>query len=297
MTSSRLGIGEPFARINFDDQQLNIILTSDLDESHNFLYFITTVMSDSLATGESRKDRQMTEPASVDSNIDHASSIEYWNSTPATANAMLGDLGNFPWYSRIDLRGSANFLGKVRRLLPTIPTTTAGKQFGLGVDCGAGVGRVTEGFLRNVCDVVDAVEPVENFASVLRQGPLKKDGVVGDIYVTGLENWNPTKKYDLIWCQWCVGHITDAQFTEYLVRCRAALTETGIMVVKENMSSDPNGEDMYDDLDSSVTRSDRKYRDIFQKAGMALILSEIQSGFPKKYKLLPVRSYALRPRA
>lgn len=66
------------------------------------------------------------------------------------------------------------------------------------------------------------------------------------------------------------------------------------MVVKENMSTDPNGEDMYDDLDSSVTRSNEKFRKIFKDAGMDVILSEIQSGFPKKYKVLPVRSYALR---
>lgn len=235
----------------------------------------------------------------VDSNIDHASSIEYWTKIPATVNSMLGDLGNFSWYSRIDLRGSANFLAKVRRLLQNAPTTisTSDKKFRLGVDCGAGVGRVTEGFLSQVCNTVDAVEPVENFARVLREGPLKKDGLVGDIYVCGLEDWTPTKQYDLIWCQWCVGHITDSQLTAYLERCRDALIKTkGIMVVKENMSTDPSGKDMFDETDSSVTRSDQKFREIFKRAGMVLITSETQSGFPKKYKLLPVRLYALRPK-
>jgi protein N-terminal methyltransferase len=254
-------------------------------------------MSKDLDEGESRGDH-ITKRAPVDSNIDRDSSIKYWNETPATANAMLGDLGSFSWYSRIDLRGSANFLAKVRRLLST---TISQKRFRLGVDCGAGIGRVSNGFLRHVCEIVDAVEPVEKFASILRQEPQnedgpKEDGLVGDIYVTGLENWLPTKNYDLIWCQWCVGHITDIQLTEYLVRCRAALTETGIMVIKENISTDPTGADMYDDLDSSVTRSDQKFREIFKEAGMTVITSEIQLGFPKKYKLLPVRSYALRPK-
>lgn len=252
-------------------------------------------MSKILDENESNGD-QVAKRAPLDTNIDRDSSLKYWNETPATANAMLGDLGNFPWYSRIDLRGSANFLAKVRRLLPI---TVTHERFRLGVDCGAGIGRVTNGFLRHVCQVVDAVEPVEKFASVLRQESQGKDGgkdgLIGDIYVTGLESWLPTKKYDLIWCQWCVGHITDTQLMEYIVRCRAALTETGIMVIKENLSTEPTGADMYDDLDSSVTRSDQKFREIFKEAGMILITSEIQTGFPKKYKLLPVRSYALRP--
>ncbi|EPS31790.1 hypothetical protein PDE_06748 [Penicillium oxalicum 114-2] len=229
----------------------------------------------------------------ADSKIDHAASIRYWSSLPSTSSNMLGMLGQYPWYSRIELQGSKNFLSKVRRLLPTVPS---GGQFRQGVDCGAGVGRVTEGFLRHVCTVVDAVEPVPKFTQVLQEGPLKKDGVVGDIYTVGLENWYPEKKYDLIWTQWCVGHLTDAQLVQYVSRCREALTETGLMVVKENLSTSPNEQDMYDDEDSSVTRTDAKFKQIFEEAGMTVIKAEIQTGFPKQFKLLPVKSYALRPK-
>jgi len=119
--------------------------------------------------------------------------------------------------------------------------------------------------------------------------------VIGDIYSLGLENWNPEKKYDLIWTQWCVGYLTDVQLTEYISRCRAALANSGIMVVKENISTEPHGEDMYDPEDNSVTRTDKKFRSIFRDAGMALIKTELQTGFPKHFKLLPVRLYALRP--
>lgn len=229
-----------------------------------------------------------------DSKIDHAASIRYWNSVSATSTDMLAMLGRYPWYTRIDLQGSKCFLAKVRRLTPAC--TTEGK-LARGVDCGAGVGRVTEGFLSQVCEVVDAVEPVEKFTQVLRDSALKRDGVVGDIYTMGLEDWNPGNNYyDLIWTQFCVGHLTDVQLKEYIIRCRAALTAAGIMVVKENMSTDPKGEDMYDELDSSVTRTDEKFRSIFKEAGMNLMASEIQSGFPKNFKLLPVRFYALRPK-
>lgn len=234
-----------------------------------------------------------TAAAPPDSNIDHAASIKYWNEAPATAAGMLAMLGGYSWYTRIDLQGSKNFLAKIRRL---VPACEAKGKVKLAVDCGSGVGRVTEGFLSQVCEVVDAVEPVAKFTQVLHDGQLKKDGVVGDIYTIGLEDWKPEKKYDLIWTQWCVGHLTDVQLVQYVSRCRTALTEGGIMVVKENISTDPHGNCMYDELDSSVTRTDENFREIFKKAGMNLIKSEIQLGFPKNYKLLPVRSYALRPK-
>ncbi|KAL4968690.1 N-terminal protein methyltransferase [Aspergillus stella-maris] len=231
----------------------------------------------------------------VDSNINPTASINYWNSVPATATSMLGMLGTYPWYTRIDLRGSRSFLAKTRRLIPGC--STEGKLH-RAVDCGAGVGRVTEGFLRHVCDVVDAVEPVEKFTDVLCASEMKKTGVVGDVYTLGLEDWVPAegRKYDLIWIQFCVGHLSDAQLLELLRRCRGALAETGMIVFKENMSTDPAGNDMYDEEDSSVTRTNEKFRALFEEAGMRVIISELQLGFPKNFKLLPVRFYALRPK-
>ncbi|KAL2837856.1 alpha-N-methyltransferase NTM1 [Aspergillus pseudoustus] len=229
-----------------------------------------------------------------DSKINHAASLDYWNGVPATSNAMLAMLGNYPWYTRIDLRGSKTFLNKIRRMISG--ATTEGKLKS-AVDCGAGVGRVTEGFLSHVCEVVDAVEPVEKFTAVLQASPLKASGAVGNVYVMGIEEWVPEKKYDLIWTQFCVGHVTDVQLGTYLVRCRKALVETGVIVFKENISTDPNGWDMYDEEDSSVTRTDGKFRALFKEAGLNVIASELQLGFPKNFKLLPVRFYALRPKS
>ncbi|KAJ5369640.1 Alpha N-terminal protein methyltransferase 1 [Penicillium cosmopolitanum] len=238
-----------------------------------------------------------TESIPADSKINHEASIKYWSSLPSTNSNMLGMLGTYPWYTRIELQGSKSFLTKVRRLLPGLPTSG---KFALGADCGAGVGRVTEGFLSHVCEVVDAVEPVKKFTDVLANSQLKTDGVVGDIYTVGLENWYPEKlekKYDLIWTQWCVGHLTDAQLIDYIARCRTSLAESGLVVLKENLSTDPRGLDMFDEEDSSVTRTDEKFRQIFEAAGMDVIKSEIQTGFPKQFKLLPVKSYALRPKS
>jgi hypothetical protein len=53
--------------------------------------------------------------------------------------------------------------------------------------------------------------------------------------------------------QWCVGHLTDSALTEYLKRCAEGIRENGVIVIKENISNCP--EDVYDEVDSSVTRS------------------------------------------
>lgn len=82
---------------------------------------------------------------------------------------------------------------------------------------------------------------------------------IGDIYNTGLESWSPKEgaEYNLIWNQWCVGHLTDAQLTAYLKKCGTLLAKdkdgktTGLVVVKENLAPVV---DCFDEEDSSVTR-------------------------------------------
>jgi protein N-terminal methyltransferase len=80
-----------------------------------------------------------------------------------------------------------------------------------------------------------------------------KEGV-RNVYSFGLQDWQPVDglKYDLIWTQWCVGHLTDAQLVEYLKRCQDALNPGALIVLKENLST--TGCDVFDELDSSVTR-------------------------------------------
>ncbi|KAI7622360.1 hypothetical protein KC343_g7665, partial [Hortaea werneckii] len=92
---------------------------------------------------------------------------------------------------------------------------------------------------------------------------------------------------------WCVGQLTDAQFVAYLQRLPAVLSEGGWIVVKENQSNDPFGQDIYDEVDSSVSRTDTKFRRLFNDAGLRLVATELQKGFPKG--LYPVRVYALVP--
>ncbi len=96
------------------------------------------------------------------------------------------------------------------------------------------------------------MEPIAKFSD-----NLKDKDAIGKIFNVGLEDWSPQEsgesKYDLIWNQWCLGHLTDAQLTTYLEKCQMALKEDGLIVVKENLST--SMVDVFDEVDSSVTRS------------------------------------------
>ncbi|CAG8959390.1 hypothetical protein HYFRA_00001288 [Hymenoscyphus fraxineus] len=216
----------------------------------------------------------------ADAQINHADARQYWQSIPADVNGMLG---GFPYISKVDLQGSRAFLVK-------LGVCGKGRKVERGVDCGAGIGRITSGLLLHIADVVDIVEPVAKFSNALIGVP-----GIGEIYTTGLESWSPSRTpgYDLIWNQWCVGHLTDVQLVAYLRKCGEALREGGFVVVKENLSTDPGGEDVFDEVDSSVTRTDKKFRALFEEAGMKVKRTEIQNGLPSE--LYPVRIYGLQP--
>lgn len=229
----------------------------------------------------------ITANAAPDSQIDHKAAIAYWSSTEPTVNGVLG---GYPQVSRIDLQGSSNFLVKLRRQSKQFPTGTKLRR---AVDCGAGIGRITSGFLTKVAETVDIVEPVKSFTDQIKG----REGV-GKIYNFGLEDWHPERDglgpYDIIWNQWCVGQLTDTQLVEYLKRLPAVLSEGGWIVVKENLSNHYLDVDVFDETDSSVTRTDKKFRQLFTEAGLSLVATELQRGMPKG--LYAVRAYALQPK-
>ncbi|KAG8676528.1 hypothetical protein FPOAC1_002533 [Fusarium poae] len=142
-------------------------------------------------------------------------------------------------------------------------------------------------------DQVDVVEPVVKFTDVLKGKP-----GVGEIHNVGLEQWRPSEgaSYDLIWIQWCIGHLNDEEVVQFLERCKSVLDkEHGIIVFKENLST--WGQDKFDELDGSVTREDEKFQQLFKRAGLKIIKSDMQRGFPvvKNRQLLPLKMYALQP--
>lgn len=251
------------------------------------------------------------DPEHPDASINVSASLAYWESVTSDNNGMLG---GFPQTSRIDLQGSSNFLTKLRRTRvgPAATSRQALPPLERVADCGAGIGRITKGLLLGVGRRVDIVEPVKKFTDELVKelentqvdaaggGPGR--GQIGEVINLGLQDWIPEAgAYNLIWNQWCLGHLTDAQLVTYLERCKEGLAGPGDgeeraeswIVVKENLSTDIRHRDIYDDEDSSVTRSDEKFRQLFKDARLKLVATELQRGMPKE--LYPVRIYALKP--
>lgn len=65
--------------------------------------------------------------------------------------------------------------------------------------------------------------------------------------------------FDVIWCQWCLGHLKDSDLIAFLQRCRAALRNASesLVIVKENVcpdSADAKPLTVFDASDSSLTR-------------------------------------------
>ncbi|KAM0191722.1 hypothetical protein ACHAPI_008774 [Fusarium lateritium] len=206
-----------------------------------------------------------------DSLIEPEKGKEYWESIDSDVDGMLGGIPTLmPSISRIDLQGSRTFLARLG-----VGAKTGRQRIPKVLEGGAGIGRITEGLLLKVADRVDVVEPVVKFTDVLRGKP-----GVGEIHNVGLEKWQPT----------------EGAVVEFLERCKTVLEkEHGVIVLKENLST--WGQDDFDELDSSVTREDEKFQQLFKKAGMRLVKSDIQRGFPevKDLQLLPMKMYALRP--
>ncbi|KAI8982336.1 alpha-N-methyltransferase NTM1 [Mycotypha africana] len=195
---------------------------------------------------------------------------DYWNGVTASVDGMLG---GFSVLDPIDVKGSLSFVKEFNHL--------AG---GYACDCGAGIGRVTKNFLLKVPFAkVDVVEQAPSFVEQAKADYLKREideGKIGNLYCQGLQDFVPEEgRYDLIWCQWVLGHLTDG------------LKPNGLIGVKENNASIEQG--VFDEEDSSITRPNSELKELFKKAGLTCIKEELQKDFPQG--LFPVRMYLLKP--
>lgn len=227
----------------------------------------------------------------ADASISQEDGLAYWSQIDPTIDGMLG---GFAQISQIDLAGSLAFMKKLRRS----SSHPSSKPLARAVDCGAGIGRITTGLLIDIASTVDIVEPVPTFTTRLKTSgniqSLQRAGRIGGIFQESLQTWTPTVQYDLIWNQWCLGHLTDAQLVAYLERCAKHLAPGGWIVVKENIVKEVLGaRDTFDEVDSSVTRLEKSFERIFGRAGLRVVRTELQSGLPAV--LYPVRSWALQP--
>lgn len=66
-------------------------------------------------------------------------------------------------------------------------------------------------------------------------------------------------KFDVIWCQWCLGHLSNPDLVAFFVRAKQGLRDSeSVIVVKENICMEIGGSTdggvVFDDEDSSLTR-------------------------------------------
>jgi len=214
----------------------------------------------------------------------YSKAADYWQSVTPTIDGMLG---GFAKISHIDIDGSNKFLKQLFK----------GESPGLGtsraLDCGAGIGRITKHLLTKHFERVDLVEQDKHFLEKATEYLAGNDRV-GQLFCAGLQNFDfLPATYDVIWCQWVLGHLTDDHLVEFFVRCVKGLKTGGFLVVKENVTS--SGEVETDEEDSSVTRPPELLRDIFARANLEIHKEFKQNKFPKE--LYDVHMFSLRAKS
>lgn len=167
------------------------------------------------------------------------------------------------------------------------------------VDVGAGVGRVTSDVLLHLVHDVVLVEPVESFIQeAVKRGQESALGSISDpslrvwkgiqdksrsiTFLQGtLQVFDPSQPsqgskalgrvgyvpeeddsnslFDIVWCQWCLGHLSDPDLVAFFKRCKNALRDSqhGLIIVKENLCNNTDDDEpltVFDESDSSLTR-------------------------------------------
>ena len=87
------------------------------------------------------------------------------------------------------------------------------------LDCGAGIGRISKHLLVKHFSSVDLVEQDKKFLEKAKDN-LSNCKQAGKLICCGLQNFVPESvHYDVIWCQWVLGHLTDDHFIQFFQRC------------------------------------------------------------------------------
>jgi len=205
----------------------------------------------------------------------------YWENVKPTIDGMLG---GFAKISPTDIEGS-------NKLLKVLLKEENGPKAERALDCGAGIGRITKHLLTKYFKSVDLVEQDEHFLEKGREY-LGDNPRVGTLFCAGLQNFKfQPQTYDVIWCQWVLGHLTDSHLVDFFKRSSSALKPNGRIVVKENVTSSNQVEQ--DKEDSSVTRPPALLKLIFSQADLSICKQFKQNKFPKE--LYEVHMFVLAP--
>ena len=164
-------------------------------------------------------------------------------------SAMIGDA-----LSSVDVESSVGFLARLlqdRLLLQTsFIKPVESKRLLTALDAGAGVGRVTRNVLLPHCASVQLVEASPRWVELSREyvsDAAEAHGCKCAFSTSRLEEYLPAKgAYDLIWVQWSLQYLTDADVIRTLEQLGQGLREAsttwpaGVLIVKENTPYRPH---------------------------------------------------------
>lgn len=242
------------------------------------------VLDNSQYVQESDEEESLLQNNKEHSNNDfYDNAKKYWSSIEPTVNGMLG---GFESIHLLDVRGSQYFLKDIFKMKPS-----PNRKYAL--DCGAGIGRVTKHVLIEFFDKIDMVEQDQNFVNSSREylGNTCSNNVEC-IFNEGLQDFTPeANKYDVIWCQWVLGHLENDDLIKFFQRCIKGLGKNGVLILKENVTTS-GGVDI-DKIDSSVTRPLILLKSLIIESNMKIIKIQQQNKFPKG--IFPVYMIAARP--
>ncbi|XP_031247586.1 alpha N-terminal protein methyltransferase 1, partial [Pistacia vera] len=203
-----------------------------------------------------------------------------------------GVLGGFGKVNDVDIKGSEAFL---QTLFFERFNNAARTQHLVALDCGSGIGRITKNLLIRHFNEVDLLEPVSHFLDAARESLASENHVASDthkaanFFCVPLQEFTPDAgKYDVIWIQWCIGHLTDDDFVSFFKRAKDGLKPGGFFVLKENIARSGF---VLDNEDRSITRSDLYFKELFSRCGLHIYKSKDQKGLPEE--LFAVKMYAL----
>eukprot|EP01084_Bolivina_argentea_P051863 95350_1 len=197
----------------------------------------------------------------------------YWHNKKANIDDMLG--GMTDQIHKIDIETSIQITKKYW------PKQTKNKNT-YALDCGAGIGRVTEYVLGKTFTKVDLVEINPNFCKCCIQRIGNKK-YFGKIIAKSLHKFKPKSNYyNCIWCQWTLEHLTDDDLIKFLINCKKALNKSSkysYCVFKENVCRNNL---FYVNIEgSSIIRHQSVLINMFKKAKLNVVQIMDQKGFPK----------------
>ncbi|GAB2297458.1 hypothetical protein Dimus_031562 [Dionaea muscipula] len=156
--------------------------------------------------------------------------VGYWQVVEASMDGVLGGYGHI---NDADIKGSEAFL---KSILSEIYMDGGVNRHLVALDCGAGIGRVTKNLLVRYFNEIDLLEPVSHFLEAARESlaPASPTGTgkngATNFYCLPLQEFTPEKgRYDVIWIQWCIGHLTDDDLVSFFRRAKCSRLHVVLM--------------------------------------------------------------------